>query len=170
MLTALSENLMQPDMFELFVREAQIAETNRIVGERGAARGGIEAERTARAKIGRIKHSIMEGVDRTLFVAELKELAARADALETELSAEAAGVPEEPLLHPGLAAIYRAKVADLTAAFEDEDVSIRRVTPCDWVEGAVLRVLVRVLIGAVHGSGGGIFGCRTAAALGRERD
>ena len=109
---------MDPSLFEKFAREF-MAEVNRQRSTASAARAGIRSaiERVER-QIKRLVDAILEGADAKPINAKLKELAADKERLASALT----GASEDmPLLHPNLAAIYRAQVETLEAALRDPD-------------------------------------------------
>jgi site-specific DNA recombinase len=118
MLDGLKSRLMEPALFEEFAREF-IAEVNKSRSEASSTRSAAqrELERVDR-QIKRLVDVILEGGDAQAINAKLKELEAEKARLTNEL---AISPKEEPLLHPNLATIYRARVDALEALFRDPD-------------------------------------------------
>ncbi len=119
-LVALRDDMMQPEVVEVFVAE-YIRERNRLSRQRDASRDERDAElRGVTAGVERLKAAILNGVDASLFAAELNRMGRRKAELEAEM---AAGVGEAipALLHPRLAQAYRGKVERLLQAFDEED-------------------------------------------------
>ncbi len=104
----------------IFLKEYE-AETRRL----GAASASslpdqkVELE-NVQQQIATIKTAILKGVDAEMFVAELKQLQARAKVLVAAQTETEATVDAATLLHGDLAVTYREKVARLTDAFEDQ--------------------------------------------------
>ena len=116
-LAGLRENLLHPDLVAEFVAEFQ-KEWNRLRREETAAKARDTAELTrVERQISNIINAIKEGLFVPTMKQELEGLEARKASLKAALDAE----PEEPpRLHPGLADVYRAKVAELTRALNDD--------------------------------------------------
>ena len=117
MLKALEEKLLNQDLFEEFCEFAR--EMNRLRGEHLATLVAGERE-LARLEARRKKlvESIMEGVPGSEVKDELIAIAARREKLQRQHSA----INEpRPLLHPEMAAIYRAKVAKLARALQEPE-------------------------------------------------
>jgi len=115
-LTGLKDHLMDPDLFKAFATEF-ITEANRIRMEETAE---VDA---ARRDLGRLTQqidklvmAIADGADALPLNAKIKELEARQSQLQDRL--DHASDPE-PLIHPNLAEVYRAKVEDLSALLVD---------------------------------------------------
>ncbi len=98
---------MEPALFEEFARE-YIAEVNRSRSEASSAKAALQhdVERVNR-QIKRLVDVILDGADAQAINAKLKELEAEKSRLALALEASP---QEEPLLHPHLATIYRARV------------------------------------------------------------
>ena len=116
-LGGLREHLMHPDLVAEFVAEYQ-REWNRLRKETLGARTGLEAELKA---IEREIRNIVEAVKAGLFAPAMKEEMATLEARQVELRARLEEAPADaPMaLHPGLAEVYRRKVAELSAALND---------------------------------------------------
>jgi len=110
-LDCLKSRLMEPALFEEFTREF-IAEINRVRSEASSVRGAMrrELERLDR-QIKRLVDAILNGADATSINAKLNELEAERSRLATELALSS---NDEPLLHPNVASIYRARVEALS--------------------------------------------------------
>jgi len=115
-LAGLEDHLMDPDLFKAFATEF-IAETNRIRMEESA---GVDA---ARRDLGRVTQqidklvmAIADGADALPLNAKIKELEAWQSQLQDRLDR---ATDPEPLIHPNLAEMYRAKVADLSPLLVD---------------------------------------------------
>ena len=117
-LGALSERLMDPARFGVFC-EAFTAETNRIRGAASArvAERGRELARVT-AAIDRLVQAIVDGAPARAVTQRMEELEARRSALE---AAEAEHAAPAPMLHPAMAEVYRAKVADLAGSLAAPD-------------------------------------------------
>ena len=107
---------MDPDLFKAFATEF-IAEANRIRMEETA---DVDA---ARRDLGRVTQridklvmAIADGADALPLNAKIKELEARQSQLQDRLDR---ATDPEPLIHPNLAEMYRAKVADLSSLLVD---------------------------------------------------
>ena len=90
------------------------AEWSRLQGEAGA---GLVAKRSELAEVRRRIDGLLRAIEEGLYEPSMKSrmrvLKRRREALEAEL---ASATQPRPRLHPGLAAIYRQKVAGLQAA------------------------------------------------------
>ncbi len=117
-LNALQEKLLRQDLFEEFCDEFT-REMNRLRMEHRASLSAAEREiERIEARRKKLVESIMEGVPASEVKDELRVNAARRD----ELSARLAAADEPPpLLHPGMAELYRQKVTDLAQALEHPD-------------------------------------------------
>jgi site-specific DNA recombinase len=117
-LRALEEKLLRQDLFEEFCEEFT-REMNRLRGEHRANLVASERE-LARLETRRKKlvESIMEGVPGSEVKDELIAIAARRE--ELQLPHAAISEPKA-LLHPEMAAIYRAKVTELARALQEPD-------------------------------------------------
>jgi hypothetical protein len=117
-LRGLKTRLMDPSLFEEFAREF-MAEVNRQQSTASAAKAGIRsALEQIERQITRLIDAILEGADAKPINAKLKELEAEKERLESALN-EAS--QDKLLLHPNLAAIYRAHVETIEAALRDPD-------------------------------------------------
>ena len=107
---------MDPDLFKAFATEF-IAEANRIRMEETA---DVDA---ARRDLGRVTQqidklvmAIADGADALPLNTKIKELEARQSQLQDQLDN---ATDPEPLIHPNLAEVYRAKVEDLSSLLID---------------------------------------------------
>ena len=115
-LAGLKQRLMEPPLFEEFVREFT-AELNRQRSIAAKEKGSLQEELTRVAKqIDRLVEAIMQGADALALNAKLKTLEEQKAILENKLKLAPA---PEPLLHPALAAIYRNKVERLEASLNE---------------------------------------------------
>ena len=158
-LDGLRERLMDPDQFKIFAQEFT-AEWNRL-------QGNSAADQTARtAELTRIKHQIerlvdalVNGTPAAAVNDRLAALEARRLTLEGEMAT--AQVPA-PRLHPGLAEIYRKKVAELATALNADNTTEAWHTVRGLVEEITLhpegdrqRIKVRGELAAILALGGG---------------
>ena len=113
-LSGLKNQLLHPDLIAEFVRSYQ-EEFNRLQADAQKDRTKSEQElRKVKQQIDKIIDAITEGMFHPSMKGKLDELEARKARLEADL----ASMEHEPpvMLHPGLADLYREKVADLTSA------------------------------------------------------
>ncbi len=152
-LGALRERLMDPGLFRVFVAEFT-AEWNRLQAEASA---GLATRRQGLARveqqIGRLVDAIAEGAPAASLRERLAALERRKVELVSELASAAAPAPR---LHPGLAEVYRARVASLAEALEAEDAAETRAQLRALVEAVRLvpedgrlRIEVRGALGAI---------------------
>ena len=117
--------MLRDDVVAAFLLEYE-GETRRLTAETVSAGPEREAElANLDHKLSRAKAAILKGVDAMVFVDEMKIWTERRKALLAELNlAEQETTdtvsPEPGLLTPDLGRVYREKVEQLTAAFEDE--------------------------------------------------
>lgn len=115
-LDGLRHHLMQPEAVRLFVAEYN-AELARLWRERHGRRDAHEAE------LGRVQKDIDRTVDAILAGIRSEEIRHRLATLEARKAELVAALtePAEPMaaLHPGIAEVYAAKVADLATALND---------------------------------------------------
>ena len=116
-LTGLRDQLLHPDLIATFVAEYQ-KEYNDLMRDVAKGRRAKEKELAAVTRqIDQIITAITEGMYHPSMKAKMTDLEDRKAILTHELD----GQEEQPLrLHPGLSAVYRQKVADLTAALNAE--------------------------------------------------
>ncbi len=117
--------MLRDDVVAAFLLEYE-AGTQRLTTEKVSARPEREAElANLEHQLSRAKAAILKGVDATVFVDEMKIWTEHRKVLLAELelaeqeTAETVS-PEPELLTPDLGRVYRKKVEQLTAAFEDE--------------------------------------------------
>jgi DNA invertase Pin-like site-specific DNA recombinase len=118
-LRGLKDNLLQPELIHEFVTAYQ-QEYNRLRREEANEQAAAHAELS---KVERQIRNIVEAVKAGLFAPTMKdELAALEErkARLLELTLEQAREP--PLLHPGLADLYRRKIEKLTEALNKEEL------------------------------------------------
>ncbi|MBC4019207.1 recombinase family protein, partial [Siccirubricoccus deserti] len=152
-LTALRERLMDPELFREFVAEFT-AEWNRLQGEIAAGNAARQQELTKVARqIERLVDAIAEGTPAASVRTRLAALEDRKSALEVELAASKVPAPR---LHPGLAEVYRERVASLAEALAAEDgAEAREVVRglveeiCPVSEAGRLRIEVRGELGVI---------------------
>ncbi len=117
--------MLRDDVVAAFLLEYK-AETRRLTAETVSARPEREAElANLDHELGCAKATILKGVDATVFVDEMKIWTERRKALLVELELTEQETietvsPELDLLTPDLGRVYREKVEQLTAAFEDD--------------------------------------------------
>jgi site-specific DNA recombinase len=117
-LSALQDKLLRQDLFEEFCDEFT-REMNRLRMEHRATLSAAERE-IERIEVRRKKlvESIMDGVPASEVRDELTANAARREDLKAKL---AAADEPPPLLHPGMADLYRQKVTALAQALEHQE-------------------------------------------------
>ena len=117
-LDALRHRLMDPELFRVFVVEFT-AEWNRLQPDVGA---GMAAKRSELAEVRRRIEGLIRAIEEGLYEPSMKAwmigLERRREALEAEL---ATATEPKPRLHPGLAEVYRQKVATLHETLAAED-------------------------------------------------
>jgi len=124
-LAGLSSEMLRDDVVAAFLLEYD-AETRRLTAEAVSARPEREAElANLDHQLGCAKAAILKGVDATVFVDEMKIWTERRKALLAELELAEQDTtgkvsPEPELLTLDLSRVYRKKVEQLTAAFEDD--------------------------------------------------
>jgi hypothetical protein len=118
-LTGLRDTLLHPDQIAEFVGEHQRA-FNRLQRDVGRAQA---AQQKKLGKIGRQIERIVEAIKDGFYMSSMKQEMASMEARKAALTeALAAQVAKAPALHPGLAAAYRSKVAELTSALNDDSL------------------------------------------------
>ncbi|MEQ8694527.1 MAG: recombinase family protein [Gammaproteobacteria bacterium] len=117
-LNGLKQHLMDPALFKIFAEEF-IQEVNRLRIDGSVERRKQEQDlEKVSAKIKRLVSAIADGIDAKSVKDELLELEAKQEDLKQLLSEPKSA---EPLLHPNLAEVYRAKVADLHTSMNADD-------------------------------------------------
>ena len=125
MLAGLATEMLRDDVVAAFLLEYE-AETRRLTAETVSSRPEREAElANLDHQLGYAKAAILKGVDATVFVDEMKIWTERRKVLLAELELaeqDTTGTvsPEPELLTLDLGRVYREKVDQLTAAFEDD--------------------------------------------------
>ena len=171
-LRALRERLMDPELFRVFAEEFT-AEWNRLQAEASAGLTARrqELERVER-QLARLVDALAEGAPVGAVKARMLELERRKAALSDELAGAAAPAPR---LHPGLAEVYRARVAGLTKALEADGGAELREQVRNLVEAirlipeaGKLRIEVRGALGAILHLAGGAPAAGAAAGIGKR--
>jgi site-specific DNA recombinase len=122
-LAALKENLLRQDLFEEFCDEFT-REMNRLRMEHRAGRVAAERElKRIQHDVRRMIQAIKDGFGDADLKIEWNATQERKAALQAQLAGE--GEPL-PLLHPGLADLYREKVTRLAEALEHPETRARR--------------------------------------------
>ena len=135
-LNGLKAHLMDPALFQVFA-DAFTRELNRQRAAESGQRDRIAAElATVERKLRKIVAAISDGVPARTLKEELLAPEARQEELQRRLAETPAAA--QPLLHPGLAALYRHKVAALHEALEDKS------TKAEAVE--LIRALVEAIV------------------------
>ena len=135
-LNALQEKLLRQDLFEEFCDEFT-REMNRLRMEHRASLSAAEREiERIEARRKKLVESIMEGVPASEVKDELRANAARRDELSAKL---AAADDPPPLLHPGMAELYRQKVTDLAQALQHPDT---RAEAAEAIRGLVDAIML----------------------------
>jgi site-specific DNA recombinase len=135
-LSALQDKLLRQDLFEEFCDEFT-REMNRLRMEHRAGLSAAENE-IERIEIRRKKlvESIMEGVPASEVKDELNRNAARREELKAKL---ATADEPPPLLHPGMADVYRQKVTALAQALEHPET---RTEASEAVRGLIDAIVL----------------------------
>jgi site-specific DNA recombinase len=114
-LTALKDRLLRQDLFEEFCAEFA-REMNRLRMEHRASLSAAEREiDRIEARRKKLIEMVMDGVAPSEVKDEMNANAARREELKARL---AAADEPPPLLHPGMAELYRSRVTDLAKALE----------------------------------------------------
>ncbi|MFO1039758.1 MAG: recombinase family protein, partial [Geminicoccaceae bacterium] len=134
-LDALRHRLMDPELYAVFVAEFT-AEWNRL---QTSTTNDLQAKRSELTEVKRRIEGMIRAIEEGLYEPSMKErmraLERRREVLEAEI---AASVESKPRLHPGLAEMYRQKVASLQEALAAEDGAEVREALRDLVEAIVL--------------------------------
>jgi hypothetical protein len=152
-LGALRERLMDLALFREFVAEFT-ATWNQLQAEAAAGQTAQRAElERVRGQIERAVDAIVAGTASMSLKQRLEELERRKAALEVELAGAEAPAPR---LHPNLAELYRARVAELSRVLAAEDAMEAREVVRGLVEAirlvpeaGKLRMEVRGELGAI---------------------
>jgi site-specific DNA recombinase len=135
-LNGLRHHLMDPACTELFCRE-YARHLNEARMQRSAARQGYRSELDrVNRDLDRLVQAILDGVPGSRVKDRMAELETRKAELETVL---AEAVEEPVLLHPNMAEVYRAKVARLVEALNDEH---ERTEAAKIIRGLVDRIVL----------------------------
>ena len=118
-LRGLKDNLLQPELIHEFVTTYQ-QEYNRLRREQANEQAPAHAEL---ARVERQIRNIVEAVKAGLFAPTMKdEMAALEERRARLVELTRDQVEEPPVLHPGLADVYRRKVEKLTEALNKEEL------------------------------------------------
>ena len=153
-LTVLRDQLLNRELFEEFCREfAQ--EMNRLQSTERARQSAVRQELSA---VKRDIAKLIEAIKNDVPIASIKDELGRLEHRKTELELSVEANPElRPLLHPGMADLYRRKVADLCLALEDEEARTQASEAIRGLldeivlvpEGQTLRLLVKGNLAAI---------------------
>jgi site-specific DNA recombinase len=136
-LAALQERLMDPALLEEFCAE-YTAHLNRL---RGAKNASLAAAKAELGKLTREKERLIQAIKDGVPASEVKNDLARIAARREELEAILEGKTEEPvLLHPNMAAHYRAQVSRLAEALNAEE---NRAEAADLLRSLIERIELR---------------------------
>ena len=118
-LRGLKDNLLQPELIHEFVTTYQ-QEYNRLRREQANEQAAAHAEL---ARVERQIRNIVEAVKAGLFAPAMKdEMTALEERKARLVESTRDQVEEPPMLHPGLAEVYRRKVEKLTQALNKEEL------------------------------------------------
>jgi site-specific DNA recombinase len=117
-LAGLRDKLLHPDLLAEFIAEFQ----REVQKERLAALSARGSAERLHAKVMKEIENIVTAISQGMFHPSMKEKMDGLEAQRTELETQLDAAPEpEPIaIHPGLAEIYRQKVANLAASLNDE--------------------------------------------------
>jgi site-specific DNA recombinase len=119
-LAGLATEMLRDDVVAAFLTEYE-AETRRLAAETVNVRPEREVElANLDRQIALAKAAILKGVDAAMFVEDMKAWNERRKVLLVEQDAAQTASTESQLLHPDLGRLYREKVGQLTAAFQDD--------------------------------------------------
>jgi len=144
---------MDPELFRVFV-EAFTVEWNRLQADASAGQSSHRDElgRIDR-QLSKLVDALAEGVPAATVRDRMATLEARKLALQRELASAQAPVPR---LHPGLAQVYRDRVAELARVLAEDDAAETRELIRGLVEtirlvpeAGVRRIEVRGALGAI---------------------
>ena len=118
-LRGLKDNLLQPELIHEFVATYQ-QEYNRLRREQ------VNEQATAHAELARVERqirNIVEAVKAGLFAPAMKDEMTALEERKARLAESTRDqVEEPPMLHPGLAEVYRRKVEKLTQALNKDEL------------------------------------------------
>ena len=164
-LDALRHRLMDPQLYAVFVAEFT-AEWNRL---QASANSDLQAKRSELAEVRRRIKGLIRAIEAGLYEPSMKArmqgLERRREALDAEL---ASATEPKPRLHPGLAEIYRQKVAALQEALAAEGGHEVREALRALIEAIVLVPDHGTLAVEVRGDLAGILALATNANARRE--
>ncbi len=133
-LSALQERLMDPALLEEFCA-VYTAHLNMLRSEKNAS---FAAARAERGKLERDRERLIQAIKDGVPAAEVKDDLARIAARREELDELLAGTTDEPvLLHPNMAAHYRAQVGRLAEVLNAEE---NRAEAADLLRSPVDRI------------------------------
>ncbi len=120
-LDGLKHHLMQPELVKLFVEEFNV-ELNRLAAEKNAGREATvrELDKVTRG-LEKLVDAITEGVEVAAVKDRMLALEARKKILQADIDRAPAPAPA-PSLHPSIAEVYRAKVADLSESLNAPEI------------------------------------------------
>ena len=134
-LEGLSQRIMDPDLFKVFV-QSFTAEWNRLQAEAGADLDAWQAEHArSAAQTERLIDAIANGTPPAAVNARLKELEKRGKELELLIAGAAAPAPR---LHPNLAETYRRTVSSLLEVLAKDDTAEARSIVRGLIEAITL--------------------------------
>ena len=162
-LRGLKDNLLQPELIHEFVATYQ-QEYNRL------RRAQTNEQAAAHAELARVERqirNIVEAVKAGLFASAMKdEMAALEERRAQLVGSMRDQVEEPPMLHPGLADVYRRKVEKLTQALNKEELrteaaetlrsmiqAIRLVPEDGQLAIELARQYARIVHGWIKGAG-----------------
>jgi site-specific DNA recombinase len=138
-LTGIKDKLLSPDLIQLFISEFTADWNARLATER-RGKATIEAEVSeVERRLGQIMAAIEQGIITPTTKARLLELEERRERLKVDLARSATAVAP-PALHPGLADVYRRKVAELEMVLDNP---AWRTEAALVLRGLVDRVVLR---------------------------
>ena len=169
-LDSLQHRLMEPERFKVFMDEF-IRELNQQQAARSADATSLKAELAGIAKkIDNLVDAIADGADALPLNAKIKAMEIRQQEIERQLAVMP--TTSHPRLHPNLAEIYRAKVAELRAAL---DAPNERHEAMDVIRGLIqeLRLIPEngILRFELYGELAGILAlCEAKSSKARRED
>lgn len=136
-LAGISERLVSPDN----VREAVAAYAEEINRQNRELRVQAEADTAALAKIGKAVAGIMAAIEDGLYQPTMKARMAELERQKAEIEARLALVPPAvPDVHPGIADIYRRRVAHLAETLDDPETRLEAAVAIRSIVGKIVLV------------------------------
>jgi hypothetical protein len=134
-LDGLKDRLLAPELVEQFARDFQ-EEVNRQAAELNQGRAQDEGRLEA---VGRKIASMIRAIEDGLYQPSMKTRMAELETEKAALAERLAAAPEpfKVRLHPNLAEVYRAKVAELHRALEDPSIKAEAM---ELVRGQIERI------------------------------